>query len=108
MGKNYVDQKDMEEVGRKGEQCNEKGSYEQEVEKRMPMNGDREQPDSGDQIVKEFRELSRQQDRDPAYSNGENVQDEEDIPRYGNAKNEEFRGKKEDATDDPHNEKRRD
>ncbi|MEH7011254.1 hypothetical protein V7087_10560 [Neobacillus niacini] len=98
MAKNYVDDKDMERKDK-----NEiKDSYEKGRtgynDGASPSTNDHEQQFPGDEIVEDFRELSRQQgkkDGNPAFLNGENVQQETVKRRYGDSisetENKEFR-----------------
>jgi hypothetical protein len=88
MTKNYVDDKEMESLRRKDE-----NEYNDSNEKGRTGYNDGEDPSMkqefpGDGIVEDLRELSRQQgqkddDPDPAYLSGENVQQENDRQRYG-------------------------
>src|SRR4051812_40461230 len=108
MGKNYVVDKDME---RKDEKETNK-SYEINEKRRTGYNDDgspsmneKEQQLPGDEIVEDLREMSRQQgqkDGDPAFLNGENVQQEPDRPRYGDSISEtadkEYRKEDEDSS----------
>jgi hypothetical protein len=86
MGKNYVDDKEMESLRRKDEtqftDSNEKGrsgyndGQDPQVKQQFP----------GEEIVEDLRELSRQQgprDEIPSYLSGENVEQENDRQRYG-------------------------
>jgi hypothetical protein len=86
MGKNYVDDKEMESLRRKDEtqftDSNEKGrsgyndGQDPQVKQQFP----------GEEIVEDLRELSRQQgprDENPSYLSGENVEQENDRQRYG-------------------------
>jgi hypothetical protein len=91
MNKNYVDDKEMESLRRKDENeftdSNEKGrtGYNDGED---PSMKDKEQQFPGDEIVDDLRELSRQQGQrngDPAFLNGENVQQENDRKRYGDS-----------------------
>jgi hypothetical protein len=88
MGKNYVDDREMESLQRKDENestgSNKKGrtgyndGEDPQVTQEFP----------GDGIVEDLRELSRQQgqrDEDPAFVSGENVQQENDRQRYGDS-----------------------
>jgi hypothetical protein len=88
MGKNYVDDKELESLRRKDENefidNNEKGrtgyndGKDPQVKQEFP----------GDEIVEDLREMSRQQgqkDGDPAFLSGENVQQENDRLRYGDS-----------------------
>lgn len=86
MGKNYVDEKEMESLRRKDENeftdRNEKGrtGYNDGEDPQM------KQEFPGDGIVEDLRELSRQQgkrDGDPEFLSGENVEQEKDRQRYG-------------------------
>lgn len=88
MGKNYVDDKEMESLRRKDENefmdSYEKGRTGYNDGENSSMK--RELP--GDEIVEDIRELSRQQgqrDGDPAFLSGENVQQENDRQRYGDS-----------------------
>lgn len=88
MGKNYVDDKEMESLRRKDEtqftDSNEKGrsgyndGQDPQVKQQFP----------GEEIVEDLRELSRQQgprDEVPSYLSGENVEQENDRQRYGDS-----------------------
>jgi hypothetical protein len=86
MGKNYVDEKEMESLRRKDEtqytDSNEKGrtGYNDGQDPQM------KQEFPGEEIVEDLRELSRQQgprDEVPTYLSGENVEQENDRQRYG-------------------------
>lgn len=88
MGKNYVDDKEMESLRRKDESestdNNEKGrtGYNDGQDPSM------KQEFPGDEIVEDIRELSRQQGQkggDPTFLSGENVQQENDRQRYGDS-----------------------
>jgi hypothetical protein len=86
MGKNYVDDKEVESLRRKDE-----SELTDSYEKRRTGYNDGEEPSMkqefpGDGIVEDLRELSRQQgprDEVPTYLSGENVQQENDRQRYG-------------------------
>lgn len=88
MGKNYVDDKEMESLRRKDE-----NEFSDSYEKGRTGYNDGEDPSMkqefpGDEIVEDIRELSRQRgqnDGDPAFLSGENVQQEKDRQRYGNS-----------------------
>lgn len=107
MGKNYVEDKDME---RKDEM---KDNYEKEPtgynDSEDPSMKDMEQQFPGDEIVEDLREMSRQQgqkeDGDPDFISGENVQQEQDKPRYGDRISETAEKKDEDASSEWKNEK---
>jgi hypothetical protein len=88
MGKNYVDEKEIESLRRKNENefinRNEKGrtGYNDGEDPQM------KQEFPGDEIVEDLRELSRQQGErggDPTFLSGENVQQENDRQRYGDS-----------------------
>lgn len=88
MGKNYVDEKEMESLRRKDENefidSNEKGrtGYNDGEDPQM------KQQFPGDEIVEDLREMSRQQGQkggDPAFLSGENVQQENNRQRYGDS-----------------------
>lgn len=84
MAKNYLDETELErkdeneimdhyEKGRTGHR--DGGS---------PLENNHEQQFPGDEIVEDLRELSRQ-DEDPAFTKGENIQQEPDRPRFGDS-----------------------
>ncbi|MBY0145210.1 hypothetical protein [Neobacillus niacini] len=85
MGKNYVDEKEIESLRRKDET-----QYTDSNEKRRTGYNDGQDPQvkqqfPGEEIVEDLRELSRQQgprDEVPAYLSGENVEQENDRQRY--------------------------
>jgi hypothetical protein len=88
MGKNYVDDKEMESLRRKDE-----NEYNDSYQKGRTGYIDGEDPSMkqelpGDEIVEDIRELSRQQGQkggDPTFLSGENVQQENDRQRYGDS-----------------------
>ncbi|WP_342433563.1 hypothetical protein [Neobacillus sp. FSL H8-0543] len=91
MAKNYVDNKDIEVFGRTGEneltERDKKGRTGYN-DGENPSRNDKEQQLPGDEIVEDLRELSRQQgkkDGNHSYLNGENVQQDTDLPRYGDS-----------------------
>lgn len=82
MGKNYVDEKEIESLRRKDETEKGRTGYNDGLD---PQN---EQEFPGEEIVEDLRELSRQQgprDEVPAYLSGENVEQENDRQRYGDS-----------------------
>jgi hypothetical protein len=88
MGKNYVDDKEVESLRRKDE-----SELTDSYEKRRTGYNDGQDPQMkqefpGEEIVEDLRELSRQQgprDEVPAYLSGENVEHENDRQRYGDS-----------------------
>jgi hypothetical protein len=81
MAKNYVDETDMEHKSEKEiKDTYEKGRTGYNDGDR-PLTNNHEQQFPGDEIVEDLRELSRQDD-DPAFTQGENVQQD---PRYGDS-----------------------
>jgi hypothetical protein len=88
MGKNFVDEKEIESLRRK-----EENEFIDSNEKGRPGYNDGEDPSMkqefpGDEIVEDLRELSRQQGErggDPTFLSGENVQQENDRQRYGDS-----------------------
>jgi hypothetical protein len=88
MGKNYVDDKEVESLRRKDET-----QFTDSYEKRRTGYNDGQDPQvkqqfPGEEIVEDLRELSRQQgprDEVPSYLSGENVEQENDRQRYGDS-----------------------
>jgi hypothetical protein len=84
MGKNYVDDKDLERKDEKEIMENYEKRRTGYYDDGSPLTNDHEQQLPGDEIVDDLRELSRQ-DENPVTYNGENVQQEPGKPRYGDS-----------------------